>query len=204
MRLPLLTLGKTLRRVSWFNKTMNRSIAYMVIFIVFASSMGFFIRSVANKAIEENASVFNSAQINTETRSNDDTRVNMVEPSTSSTLTIKGTTLVVEIADDALERSQGLSGRASLQQNSGMLFLFEAPFVASFWMKDMNFALDFIWIRDNTIVDITENVPAPKDDNLPSYQPNQPVDAVLEVNAGWVVEHGGKNALLGERVTLYK
>jgi len=184
---------------------MNRSIAYMIITIVFATTMGFFIHSTANKAVQENASVFNSVEIRKEIEKNEgDTRVNMVDPSASAsqpTLIIGGTTLAIEIADDALERAQGLSGRASLQQNSGMLFLFEEPFIASFWMKDMNFPLDFIWIRDNTIVDITERVPAPTDVNLPSYQPNQPVDAVLEVNAGWVAEHGGKEALLGETIS---
>jgi hypothetical protein len=185
---------------------MNRSIAYLIILVIFASTMGFFIRSTANKAVEENANVFNmEARQYLESEESEDARVNSVEPkvsATSPTLTVAGTTLRVEVADDALERSRGLSGRASLQSNTGMLFLFEEPQLVSFWMKDMRFALDFLWIRDGVVVDITEHVPAPTGDDLPTYAPNQPVDMVLEVNAGWVEAHGSKNALIGERVVL--
>jgi uncharacterized membrane protein (UPF0127 family) len=184
---------------------MNRSIAYLVILVVFASTMGFFIRSTADKAAQENASVFNSMQIREQIEENNGGRVNLVDPpapANAPTLTIGDTTLLVEIADDIQERSQGLSGRTSLQPNTGMLFLFEEPVLASFWMKDMNFALDFLWIADGVVVDVTENVPPPEDGNLPTYRPNQPVDMVLEVNAGWVEEHGGQEALLGETVFL--
>lgn len=186
---------------------MNRSIAYLVILVVFASTMGFFIRATANKAIEENASVFNmeARQYLEPEEGEEEQRVNIEQPTFSSadaTLSIAGATLVVEIADDALERARGLSGRAALQPNTGMLFLFEDAFIPSFWMKDMNFALDFLWIRDGTIVDITENVPAPSGDDLPTYSPNQPIDMVLEVNAGWIAQHGGKEALIGERAVL--
>lgn len=180
---------------------MNRSIAYLIILVVFASTMGFFIRSTADKAVQENASVFNSMQIREQIEENNGTRVNLVDPpapASAPTLTIGDTTLLVEISDDAQKRAQGLSGRTSLQSNTGMLFLFEEAFLASFWMKDMNFALDFLWIRDGVVVDITENVPAPTGDDLPTYSPNQPVDMVLEVNAGWVAAHGGVSALLGQ------
>jgi uncharacterized membrane protein (UPF0127 family) len=53
-------------------------------------------------------------------------------------------------------------------------------------MKGMNFPLDFIWIRENKVVDITENAPA-ETKTIPSiYKPKEPVDMVLEVNAGVV------------------
>ena len=118
------------------------------------------------------------------------------------TVTINNVVVSVEIADTPTKRTQGLSGRQSLPQNSGMLFIFDIPYIPSFWMYNMNFALDFLWIRDNTIVDITENVPPPvagtPDNELPLYSPNAPVDMALELNAGWVARNGGKQALLNQ------
>ncbi|MEX0916501.1 MAG: DUF192 domain-containing protein [Candidatus Spechtbacterales bacterium] len=184
---------------------MNRSIAYLVILVVFASTMGVFIRYTADKALEEHANVFNMQARQQLEPEDAKSRINIGESTfavASPTLSLAGTTLNVEVADDAIERAQGLSGRASLQPNTGMLFLFGEPVLASFWMKDMNFALDILWIRDGVVVDITQNIPAPTGDELPTYQPNEPVDMVLEVNAGWVAEHGGKNALIGEYILL--
>ncbi len=89
-----------------------------------------------------------------------------------------------EIAKTLQEKSQGLSGRILLEQTKGMLFIFDQPGFYGFWMKDMNFPIDIIWIDQNRIiVDITENLfPAtfPK-----SFQPKSPAKYVLEVNAGF-------------------
>lgn len=99
--------------------------------------------------------------------------------------------ILVQIADNPQLRAKGLGGRDSLEEEEGMLFIFEAPDFYRFWMKDMKIPLDFIWIRGDEIIDITENVPPPKNvsDYLPVYQPKQVVDKVLEVNAGWVKRH---------------
>ncbi len=91
----------------------------------------------------------------------------------------------VEIADTMRSRTQGLSGRASLAENSGMLFVFPASFKYGFWMKDMNFPLDMVWIRDGKVVGVTADVPPPSGFlSLPSYFPPEAVDEVLEINAG--------------------
>lgn len=107
---------------------------------------------------------------------------------------IRDVKINVEIADTASKRKQGLGGRQSLASDSGMLFIFEKPDVYKFWMKGLSFPLDLIWIRDNTIVDIIKNAPPPtqgqKDETLPLYAPIQPIDKVLEVNAGFVEIHG--------------
>ncbi|MBI4059243.1 DUF192 domain-containing protein [Candidatus Microgenomates bacterium] len=96
----------------------------------------------------------------------------------------------VEIADTNDKRQKGLSGRNSLGENQGMLFALEQNSIPAFWMKDMKFAIDMIWIDDGKVVDITKNVPVPapktKTEELIRYRPQQPVDYVLEVNAGWV------------------
>jgi uncharacterized membrane protein (UPF0127 family) len=54
-------------------------------------------------------------------------------------------------------------------------------------MKDMKFAIDIIWVKDNKIVDITPNVePQPNKSvfNLTVYYPSEAVDKVLELVAG--------------------
>lgn len=97
----------------------------------------------------------------------------------------------VDIATTPAERSQGLSGRPSLGENEGMLFVFGVPGKYQFWMKDMLFPLDLIWIREGEIVDMTVDVPPPgPDGELPVYAPFEAADMVLEVRAGFAAAHG--------------
>ncbi|MFA5991561.1 MAG: DUF192 domain-containing protein [Candidatus Doudnabacteria bacterium] len=100
--------------------------------------------------------------------------------------------LLVEIVSDEKKMQTGLSNREKLDDNNGMLFDFgNKKVVPNFWMKDMLFDIDIIWIADKKIIGITPNVPAPienlklKIENLPVYSPPAQVDQVLEVNAGW-------------------
>ena len=53
--------------------------------------------------------------------------------------------LAVEIADDSEERAHGLMGRKSLEPMSGMLFVYETPRPASFWMKNTLIPLDMLF-----------------------------------------------------------
>ncbi len=97
---------------------------------------------------------------------------------------------MVEIAETDTQRTQGLSGRDRLSDNSGMLFVFSSPDKYRFWMKDMKFPLDFIWVRDGKIVDLTENVPPPGNSEiLPTIKPNEPVSQVLEVMGGEITRN---------------
>lgn len=106
----------------------------------------------------------------------------------SKTFHIGSANINVEIADTDAKRSQGLSDRTNLPDNTGMLFLFPKSGIYPFWMKDMHFPLDFIWISNKKVSDITEKVPNPQNpgDQLPLYSSREPVDMVLEVNAGFV------------------
>ncbi len=97
--------------------------------------------------------------------------------------------LRLEIADSESERSQGLSGRESLADDTGMLFIFDSPSYPGFWMKDMHFALDFVWINsDWQIVQIDRDV---QPDTYPQiFTPNSAVRYVLEINSGKANELG--------------
>ena len=89
--------------------------------------------------------------------------------------------LFVDIADDNCKTSLGLSGRASLD-GEGMLFIFENVGNYGFWMKDMNFPIDILWIDDKfEVVGIEKNL---SPDTFPkSFGSNYLVKYVLEVPA---------------------
>lgn len=119
-----------------------------------------------------------------------------VQNPTTRQLVINSVTINIELADTPPKRSQGLGGRDNLATNSGMLFNFPKEDKHSFWMKGMRFPLDFIWIKQMKVVDIIKNAEPPQqsqtDETLPIYVPNQPVDSMLEVNSGFVDQHGIK------------
>jgi uncharacterized protein len=97
--------------------------------------------------------------------------------------------LTVRIADNEVTRQRGLSGVTNLAPDEGMLFIFKNKDNHRFWMKDMFIPLDIIWINDNKVTQIHEEVPPPAfgtpDVRLPLYIPNDKINYVLEVNAGF-------------------
>lgn len=100
-------------------------------------------------------------------------------------------TVKVELRNDDAGRAQGLSGRATLSADTGMLFDFTdtSTRIPGFWMKEMLFDIDIIWISQNKITAINRSVPKPAEgvtlDQLPVYYPPGEIDYVLEVPAGW-------------------
>ncbi len=101
----------------------------------------------------------------------------------------------VEVAATPAEREQGLSGRERLAPQQGMLFVYGAPRLLSFWMRGMLFPLDFVWIGPECIVvDITPEVPIPPPGaaigDLPTYSPSSPASYNLEIGAGEAARTG--------------
>jgi uncharacterized protein len=97
-------------------------------------------------------------------------------------------TMNVELADTSEKKVLGLSNRENLLPDTGMLFLLTEAGRPTFWMKDMKFPIDIIWIgSDFTISDIHHNV---RPDSYPKvFSPSKDTQFVLEVNAGWAVKH---------------
>jgi len=100
--------------------------------------------------------------------------------------TIDNHSFNLTVAKTLKETQIGLSEKKSLDQNSGMFFVFEGPAFYSFWMKNMKFPIDIIFIKGDKIVTIYENVNPPKtiNESLSTYKPEEPADKVLEINAG--------------------
>ena len=96
-----------------------------------------------------------------------------------------------EVAKTMLERAKGLSHRESLASDEAMLFIFDKPDYYQFWMKDMNFPIDIIFINEGKIIDIKKSIPpAEEDGNIERYPPIDPALYVLETPAGISEEHG--------------
>ncbi len=96
-----------------------------------------------------------------------------------------GESIIADLAKTEEERTQGLMFRNTLNDDQGMLFVFEQEGLYSFWMKNMNFAIDILWLdRQKRIVHLEHNVPPCKKEPCPSYAPLVPAKYVLEIKAG--------------------
>ena len=99
--------------------------------------------------------------------------------------TSTGEEIPVEVADTLKKRSLGLGQRTSLKKGWGMLFVFEKRKPHRFWMKDMQFPLDIIWLDNHRIVHIIHNAKPANSRDEPEVMTSQvPVNFVLEIAAG--------------------
>lgn len=116
-------------------------------------------------------------------------------------IVINSRTLSLLLAKTDKEKRIGLSEKKSLPENSGMLFIFEKPDYYSFWMKEMQFPIDIIFIKGNKIVTIYTSLKPPKtqDESLPIYKPDEPANMVLEINSGLAQKYNLKK---GDKVKL--
>jgi len=117
------------------------------------------------------------------------------------TATIDNHKFKLRVAKTAKEKQIGLSEDKSLPQDSGMLFPFDKSDYYSFWMKNMNFPIDIIFVKDGAIATVYENAQPPQTstENIPVYQPKSPADSVLEINAGLSSKYNFKE---GDKIKL--
>lgn len=115
------------------------------------------------------------------------------------TIIIGENPLKIEVAKTEAEREKGLSGRYFLEEDEGMLFVFEKKGQHNFWMKDMNFDIDIIWFNEyGEIIYFVQGVTA---DSYPKlFGPPQDSMSVLEVHAGYIKKNGLK---IGDKIDLY-
>lgn len=114
----------------------------------------------------------------------------------AATLMIRDVPFSVEVADTPARQAQGLSGRPTLGEREGLLFVFPQAGVYNFWMKDMLFPIDIIWIgEDRRVVDLTEDA---RPESYPkTFASRVPARYVLEVPAGTVRR---ENFVIGDPV----
>lgn len=106
-----------------------------------------------------------------------------------SVISIANASVAVEIPLTKTGFEKGLGERDSLSENDGMLFLCLPDAYPKFWMKEMRFPIDVIWIDESfTVVDIAMNV---SPESFPEViAPSRPATHVLEVNGGFAAAHG--------------
>jgi uncharacterized membrane protein (UPF0127 family) len=101
---------------------------------------------------------------------------------------IKDVCFYIEIANTDDLRQKGLSSRKHLSSDSGMLFVFKEPGILNFWMKDMLFSLDLIWINEESQIVHIEKDLLPCSLSCPTYSSPKNQESfskyVLEINGG--------------------
>jgi uncharacterized membrane protein (UPF0127 family) len=99
--------------------------------------------------------------------------------------------LIADLALTQDQQTKGLAIKNHINESEGMLFVFQHPSIQSFWMKDMKFPIDIIWLDANrSVVYIAPNLqPCPSQGNCPGYVPNKDSLYVLEVTAGFSHRH---------------
>jgi uncharacterized protein len=106
-------------------------------------------------------------------------------------VTVNGLVLVADIAATDEQRTNGLSVKDRLDENEAMLFVFDYEALHTFWMKNMKFPIDIIWIdSDKTVVYIEHNVePCSSDIFCPVFRPDHDSLYVLETIGGFAERH---------------
>lgn len=98
---------------------------------------------------------------------------------------LRGELFSVRIARSLGEKKKGLAGEDSLKRNEGMMFVFSFEWRHAFWMKNVGFPLDFIYLDKNMkIVEMIENQPPCRSFFCPVIIPKAKAKYVIEVNAG--------------------
>lgn len=100
--------------------------------------------------------------------------------------------LRLEVVNSPASITQGLSGREQVVAD-GMVFVMPSDMsqrLPTFWMKDMLFNLDFVWVNDGVVVALTPNVASPsaevRDQDLPVISPDHLADLVIELPVGTI------------------
>jgi uncharacterized protein len=106
-------------------------------------------------------------------------------------VTVNGMVLIADIAATDEQKIKGLSVKDSLAENEAMLFVYDNEAEHTFWMKDMKFPIDIIWIDTNkTVVHIEHNLqPCSSELLCPSYKPIDDSLYVLETVSGFAEKH---------------
>jgi uncharacterized membrane protein (UPF0127 family) len=104
-----------------------------------------------------------------------------------------GFSVTAELAVTEAERARGLMFRETMEESQGMLFIFEEEERHRFWMKNMRFAIDILWLdRQRKIIHCEPQAPPCQQDPCPTYGPDAPAAFVLELQSGFTEKHSLK------------
>lgn len=115
-----------------------------------------------------------------------------------TTVSINGFKVLLALASTDEQRIKGLSGLEKLNENEGMLFLFDQPSKQGFWMNEMKFPIDIIWLDSNSRVIHTERNLEPCRIFMACHVYTPQVDSlyVIELRSGFTNDHSIKNGTI--------
>lgn len=116
----------------------------------------------------------------------------------NTTISINGFNVSMAIASTDEQRIRGLSGLENMNENQGMMFLFDEPKKQGFWMNKMNFPIDVIWLDSNGKVVHIEKKLEPCKILLacPVYNPQVDSLYVIELQSGFTDDHSMKKGMI--------
>jgi uncharacterized membrane protein (UPF0127 family) len=117
----------------------------------------------------------------------------------NKSLTINDHTWTIETVSTPEALEKGLSGRESLAADSGMYFVFNDLTERTFWMKNMKFPLDIVFIKDDEIIKVDYDAMPEGDNPQNFYYSKEAVNRVLEINNGDAMKY---NLKPGDKVTI--
>lgn len=118
------------------------------------------------------------------------------QPVNIKVVNVAGQDVIVDVVNTIESRAQGLSGRESLAEDEGMLFVFDKPSQNNFWMQGMNFAIDMIWINESLEIIYIKKDATPE--SFPSmFGPKEDSMYVLEVVSGFSDKN---NLKIGDKI----
>ncbi|OGH11095.1 MAG: hypothetical protein A2857_02975 [Candidatus Levybacteria bacterium RIFCSPHIGHO2_01_FULL_36_15] len=125
---------------------------------------------------------------------------NLTQNTNQAYVEVNNNKIKLLLAKTPQEQMAGLSNKDKLDAESGMLFVFKQKDYVQFWMKNMKFAIDMIYISDNKIVDVFQNLKPPSDQkSIQIYRPREKANFVLQINAGLAQKYKIKP---GDKITL--
>ncbi len=96
--------------------------------------------------------------------------------------------ILARLATSSEDLERGLSGTKSLSYDEGMLFVFQESGSRGFWMHDMSYSIDIIWLnQEKKVIGVTSDISPETYPNI--FFPPEPVKYVLELNAGYAEEN---------------
>lgn len=100
-----------------------------------------------------------------------------------------GQRVFLESAKSEREKIRGLAKRDHLLPNTGMVFLYEGNQEQAFWMKNVSFPLDIIFLKDGVVTRLYKNTQPCTTDICKIYPSKGVIDQVVEVPAGFCKLH---------------
>jgi uncharacterized protein len=115
---------------------------------------------------------------------------------------LKGQRYAIEIAEDDASREHGLMDRTHMDDDKGMLFIFQDDAPRAFWMKNTKIPLDMIFVdAGNKVVSVTHGAEPCVTERCPAYTSGAPARYVLELNAGQAAKLGLTS---GDEMTVHR